>query len=40
MSSTLEVGPFELVEFGQSQMADADDPAELDRLIESAEGLQ
>ncbi|MBT8240414.1 MAG: molybdenum cofactor guanylyltransferase [Acidimicrobiia bacterium] len=40
MTAALEAGPVAFVEFEQSQMADADDPVELVRLIESDGGLQ
>lgn len=40
MRSVLDLGSFELVELDRSHVADADDPAELDRLIESAAGLE
>jgi molybdopterin-guanine dinucleotide biosynthesis protein A len=40
MTSVLDLGSYELVELDRTQVADADDPAELDRLIESADGLE
>ncbi|MFW2382665.1 MAG: molybdenum cofactor guanylyltransferase [Acidimicrobiales bacterium] len=40
MSAILDVGDVNVVEFGQFEMADADDPAELVNLIESVEGLE
>ena len=40
MNAVLDAGPFQLVAFEQTQMADADDPAELARLFETAGGLE
>jgi molybdopterin-guanine dinucleotide biosynthesis protein A len=40
MTAVLDLGSYELVEVDRSQVADADDPAELDRLVESAGGLE
>lgn len=40
MSAALTAGPFTVVEFDQTQMADADNPIELAQMIESARGLE